>query len=104
MGQLVKRHKIISIPWACPVFPLAIYTVALVGTNMEKCDMQFVTATFDPPYLWYNTVETVNVLKKGRPLVNTEASGGQHPKYHHRVLSGIIPGDGPFHHHQFIWS
>ena len=45
------RHKIIPIPLACPVFPLANFTVALVGTNIEKCDMQFVTATFTPPYL-----------------------------------------------------
>ena len=51
MEQLGKRHKIIPIPWAYPVFPLAHFTVALVGTNIEKCDMQFVTATFAPPSL-----------------------------------------------------
>ena len=34
--QLGKRHKIIPIPWACPVFPLANFTVSLVGTNIEK--------------------------------------------------------------------
>ena len=59
MEQLGKRHKIIPIPWACPVFPLANFTVALVETNIEKCNMQFVTATFAPPYLWNNTVDTV---------------------------------------------
>ena len=42
------------------------------------------------------------VLKKGQPPVNTEASGGQHPKYHHHVLSVGIPLDGTFHHHQLI--
>ena len=51
MGQLGKRHKIIPIPWACPMFPLAIFKVTLVGTNIEKYDMQFVTAAFVPPYL-----------------------------------------------------
>ena len=33
--------------------------VSLVGTNIEKCDIQFVTSTFAPPYLWNNTVDTV---------------------------------------------
>ena len=51
MEQLGKRHKIIPINWACPVFPLAIFKVELVGTNIDKCDMQFVTAKFSPPYL-----------------------------------------------------
>ena len=46
-----KRHKMIPIPWACPLFPLANFTVASVGTNIEKCDMQFVTSIFTPPYL-----------------------------------------------------
>ena len=42
------------------------------------------------------------ILKDGRPPVNYESSGFQHPEYHHRVLSGIITVDGPFYHHQFI--
>ena len=57
--QLGKRHGIIPITWACPVFLLANFTVALVGINMKKCDMQFVTATFDLLYLWNDTVDTV---------------------------------------------
>ena len=59
MEQLGKRHKITPIPWACPVYQLASFTVALVGTNIEKCDMQFVTAIFDPTSLLNKIVETV---------------------------------------------
>ena len=59
MEQLVKRHEIIPIHWACRVFPLANFTVALVGTNIEKCDIQFLAATFDSPSLQNNTVEIV---------------------------------------------
>ena len=44
MGQ--KKHKIIPIHWTCPVFPLANFTLALVVTNIENCDMQFVTPSF----------------------------------------------------------
>ena len=44
------------------------------------------------------------ILKKGRPLVITEASEGQHQKYHHHVLSERIPEDGQFHHHVLILS
>ena len=51
MEQLGRQHKIIPIPWACHMFPLSSFTVALVGTNIEKCDMKFVTVTFTPPYL-----------------------------------------------------
>ena len=102
MGQLVKRHKIISITWACPMFILDNFTVALVGKKIEKCDMKFVTETFalclyeTPHYIIYRS------MKKGKPLVNLESSGGQHPKYHNGVMSGRIPGDGTFHHHKFI--
>ena len=46
MGHLIKKHKIIPIPWAGPVFPLSNSTMALVGTNIEKYDIKFVTATF----------------------------------------------------------
>ena len=47
------------------MFPLANFTVALVGTNIEKCDMQFVTATFAPLYLLNNTVDTVKKIEGG---------------------------------------
>ena len=49
--KLRKRHKIMPIPWGCPVFTLANFTVFLDGTNIEKCNMQFVTAKFAPLYL-----------------------------------------------------
>ena len=52
MEQLGKWHKIIPITWACPMFPLANFTVALVGTSIENFDIKFVTATSAPPYLW----------------------------------------------------
>ena len=48
MGKLVKQHKITPIPWACPVCPLANFMLALVGMNIEKCDMQFVTSNNGP--------------------------------------------------------
>ena len=51
MGQLVKKHKIIPIYWACPVFTLANFILDLVGMNIEKRDMQFVTPNCPPPYL-----------------------------------------------------
>ena len=59
MGKLGKINKIIPITWACLVFQLANFTVDLIGTNIEKCDMQFMTSTFAPPYLWKNTVQTI---------------------------------------------
>ena len=40
-------------------------------------------------------------MSKNQPLVNPEASGGQHPKYHHHAPSGIILG---VNHHQFTLS
>ena len=33
------------------MFPLDSFTVALVVTNIEKCDIQFVTEKPAPPYL-----------------------------------------------------
>ena len=48
MGQLVKQHKIIPITWACHMLPLANFTLVLVGTNIEKYDMQFVILTLSP--------------------------------------------------------
>ena len=59
MEQLEKRNKITPITWACPMFPLANFTVDLVGTDIENCDMKFVTEAFSPTSLWNNTVETV---------------------------------------------
>ena len=41
----------IPITWSCPMLTLADSTPGLIGTNIEKCDMQFVTPTFDPPCL-----------------------------------------------------
>ena len=51
MKQLGKRHTTILITWVRPVFSLSSFTVDLVGTNTEKCDMKFVTAAFAPIYL-----------------------------------------------------
>ena len=65
MGQLGKRHKEIPITLACRVFPLSNFTVDLVGTNIERCGMQFVTVTFAPTYLLNNTVETILFFKEG---------------------------------------
>ena len=59
MGQVGKRHKIIPITRACPWFPLANFTVDLVGENIEKCDMQSLTEKFNPPYLRNRKLETV---------------------------------------------
>ena len=56
MENVGKRHIINPIPWVHPVFPLENFTVDLVGTNIEKCDMQFMTAKFAPPSLRNNTV------------------------------------------------
>ena len=49
-----------------------------------------------------NSRDSVNFFKEGRSSVNPEASGDQIPKDHHHVLSGIIPGYGPFHHYRLI--
>ena len=43
MEQFLKLQKIISIPWECTMFPLASFTLALVVTNIEMCDIQLVT-------------------------------------------------------------
>ena len=51
MEQLVKQHKIIPMTWACLLLPLDSFAASLVGTNIEMCDMQTVTAKFSPPYL-----------------------------------------------------
>ena len=51
MKKLGEGNNIIPIHCGCPVFPLASFTVALVGKNIEKCDIQFVAATFAPPFL-----------------------------------------------------
>ena len=85
------------------MFPLADFTVALVGENIEKCDMQFATETFPPQCLWKKEYRMYKILKIGRPLVKPEASEGRYPKYHHQDLSGIIIEGGPFNHHELIW-
>ena len=59
MEKLLKRYKKIPTNWACTVFPLSSFTVVLIGTNLEKCDMQFATAAFAPQYLRDKKVETV---------------------------------------------
>ena len=51
MEQLEKWHNIIPITWSCTMFLLASFTVALIGTNIEKCEMKFVTAKFALPPL-----------------------------------------------------
>ena len=51
MGQLGKQRKVNPITLEFTVFPFTNFTVALVGANIEKCDMQFVTETCSPPYL-----------------------------------------------------
>ena len=84
--------------WECTVFPLADFTVAMIGMNIKKCDMQFLKQ-----HSFLHICETTQyilyaTLKKGLPLVNTKAYGGQHPKDHHRVLSKIVSVDSPFHH------
>ena len=59
MVQLGKQHKINPITWAYTVFPLANFTLGFAGTNIEKCDMKFVTPTFSLPPLRNNIVENV---------------------------------------------
>ena len=75
------------IHWAFTVFTLEFYLLALVRTNMEKCDMKFVTPIFSPQYLWNNTVETVKVLRNEWPLFKPEASGYQNSKDHYHNFS-----------------
>ena len=58
MGKLGKQHKTTPTTWACPVFQLANFTLALVGMNIEKREMKFVTPEFSPPFFGNNTVET----------------------------------------------
>ena len=48
MGQLVKLHKQTKINWACPVFTLANFKLALVRTNIEKYNIQLVNTIFSP--------------------------------------------------------
>ena len=42
------------------------------------------------------------MFKEGRTPIKLEVYVCQHPEEIHCVMSGIIPGDGPFHHHQLI--
>ena len=55
MENLGKQNKIIPITWACPVFTLANFAVALVATSIEKWDMKFMTAALAP--LFYKTTQ-----------------------------------------------
>ena len=48
MGKLGKQK---TIPWAFPMLPLVNFTLALVYINIEKCNVQFVTPTWDPTHL-----------------------------------------------------
>ena len=62
MQQSVNQHKIIPIPWARPVFPLASFPVALVGKNIENVDILFVTENISPRCVLNNTVYTVKAF------------------------------------------
>ena len=57
--------------------------------------MHFVTPKLAPTYLCNNTVENI-------PLVNTEAYGYLHQKYHHHSLIETIQGAGLFCHNKLI--
>ena len=80
MVKLVKRRKIIPIPWACPVFPVANFTLDLVGINTKNREIIFLLQ-----HWLLNIYETTllilhKFLRKKRPLVRPEASGYKHPK------------------------
>ena len=51
MGKIVKLHKIIPVHWVCTAIQLSKFTVSLVGTKIENCDIKFLIPTFSPPYL-----------------------------------------------------
>ena len=73
MEKLVKRHKIITINWACPVFPLASFTVALVGKNTEKYVIRFVTTIFPPlslPSPFHIKVYNARACSKTKTIVS----------------------------------
>ena len=84
------------------MFPLANFTMALVGTNIEKCDMPFVTEFF--LLRLYETIRQrmYKILTGGIPPVNPKAYGGQHLEGIHNFLNGVIPGDDPFRDNQLI--
>ena len=54
----------------------------------------------------YETIQSrlYKRFKEGGAPIKPEASGGQNPEEYNHVLIGKIPGDGPFNHHQLIWS
>ena len=58
-GVVSKGHKIIPSTWEYTMLPLANFELSWVGTDIEKCYIQFVTPTLYIPYLWNNTVETL---------------------------------------------
>ena len=75
MGQLVKQHIIILITCAYPVFSLANLTLALVGTSIEKCDVDFLIQHCIL-YIYETTqLRLYKILKKVLPLVKPEESG-----------------------------
>ena len=41
-------------------------------------------------------------LKERQPPAKLEASGRKNSEDLHRIMSGIIPEDGTFHHHELI--
>ena len=62
--------------------------MALVGKNIEKWDMQFVTENFLFHINETTQLRLYKIVNKGRPPVNPEASGCQHPEDCHHILSG----------------
>ena len=52
----------------------------------------------------YETIQYIlcKILKEGQPPVKPEPYGGKSSEDYHHILSGKIPGDGPFYHHRLI--
>ena len=48
MNQLYKDIKTILVPYAYPTLPVYNLTLDLVGTNIYKYDIKFVTTTLAP--------------------------------------------------------
>ena len=84
------------------MFKLANFIVALFGTYIEKCDLQFLTDMFLLHIYETTQYRIYKTLRKEQPIFKNELYGGQHPKNHHNSLSGRIKVVVPFHHHKFI--
>ena len=82
------------------MFPLDNFTLSLVKTNIENCDMKFETEIFLLFIHETKKKRLYKTLKRVKPLFKPESSGGQHPKYHHCALSERIPVVGIFNHNQ----